>query len=106
MGCGMPAKVNMIRKNDLSIGQVLDQMVEELNLKGKLSESRIRTGWPELMGPAIAKYTSSVSLKGRKLYIKVESAPLRQELNYSRDKIKELFNTHLGETIIADVVIF
>ena len=81
-------------------------MVEELNLKGKLNESRIRTGWSEIMGATIAKYTSSVSLKNKKLYVKVESAALKQELNYSRDRIKELFNKHLGETVINDVVIF
>jgi predicted nucleic acid-binding Zn ribbon protein len=94
------------RKNDISIGQALDLMVTELKLKGKLDESRIRERWAEIMGKPIAKYTSSISLRDGKLYIKVESAPLRNELNYSRDKIKEMFNKEIGEGVVKDVIVF
>jgi len=96
----------MRRKNDITIGQALDQMVEHFKLKGKIDESRVRTGWAEIMGPTIAKYTSSVSLRDRKLHVKVESAALKQELNYSKGKIMDLFNKHLGAQVIEDVLIF
>ncbi len=96
----------MRAKNDVTIGQALDMMVDNLKLRSKLNESRIREGWVEVMGKPIAKYTSSVSLRDGKLYIKIDSAALKQELNYSRGKIMELFNKELGPNVVKDVVIF
>ena len=96
----------MRKKNDITIGQALDMMVDDLKLRTKLNESRIRDGWVEIMGKPIAKYTSSVSLRDGKLYIKIDSAALKQELNYSRVKIMELFNKELGAQVVKDVVVY
>jgi predicted nucleic acid-binding Zn ribbon protein len=96
----------MRKQNQLTLGEAINLMVTELKLKTKLDEARIKERWAEVMGKPIAKYTSSVSFKKGKLYIKVESAPLKQELSYSREKIKELFNTELGETVIQEVILF
>ena len=96
----------MRKKNDNTIGQALDMMVDDLKLRTKLNESRIRDGWVEIMGKPIAKYTSSVSLRDGKLYIKIDSAALKQELNYSRVKIMELFNKELGAQVVKDVVVY
>lgn len=95
----------MKTKNDISIGEALDMMINELNLKEKLDESRIKQAWAEVMGATIARYTSTVAYNKGKLYIKVESAALKHELNYSRQKIKEVFNKELGREVILDVII-
>jgi len=96
----------MRQKNEITIGQALDMMVDDLKLRSKLNESRIKQGWVEIMGKPIAKYTSSVSLRGGNLYIKIDSAALKQELSYSRTKIMELFNNELGANVVKNVVIF
>jgi predicted nucleic acid-binding Zn ribbon protein len=96
----------MKKKNDVTIGEALDMMVAELKLKSKLDESRIKQAWVEVMGKPIAKYTSSVSFTDGKLYIKIESASLKQELSYSREKIKELFNKELNSDVVKDVIVF
>lgn len=96
----------MRTKNDITIGKALDMMIDDLKLRSKINESRIRDGWAEIMGKPIAKYTSSVTLRDGKLYIKIDSAPLKQELNYSREKIRELFNKEFGDNVVKDVVIF
>ena len=96
----------MRNKNNVTIGQALDAMVRELKLKGGIDEVRVREAWARLMGAPIHKYTQQISLKGGKLYVKVESAPLKQELSFSKEKIRELFNKELGEEIIREVVIF
>ncbi len=96
----------MRHKNNVTLGQALEMMVKELKIKGKLDETRIQDGWERIMGKPIAKYTSSISLKGGKLYIKVENAPLKQELSYGREKIRDLFNQELGSDVIREVIIF
>jgi hypothetical protein len=96
----------MRNKNSVTIKQALEMMVSDLKIKGKLDESRIRDAWATVMGKPIAKYTTNISLNKSKLYVQVNSAALKHELNYSREKIKEVFNKELGEPIIKDVIIY
>jgi predicted nucleic acid-binding Zn ribbon protein len=96
----------MRSKNNVTLKEALDNMVKDLKLKHGIDEVRIREEWVRLMGAPISKYTREISLRKGKLYVKVESAPLKQELSFSRDKIRELFNKELGEEIIHEVVIF
>ena len=96
----------MSNKNTVTIKQALDDMVNNLKLKSKLDESRIRQLWVEVMGKPIAKYTTKVSLSKSKLYVQVSSAALKQELHYSREKIQDVFNEKLGDTVIKEVVIY
>lgn len=93
-------------KNTFTLGEAIQKMVEELKLQPKIDEARIKDGWAKWMGAPIARYTSQVNFKNGKLYIKVESAVLRNELQFSRDKIKELFNNELGRAVINEVIVF
>lgn len=95
----------MRNKNAVTIKQALDQMVADLKLKTKLDESRIRDAWVDVMGKVTAKYTTNVSLTKGKLYVQVNSAPLKTELTYMRDTIKEKFNEKLGEPVVREVII-
>ena len=80
-------------------------MIEQYRIKGKLHQSRIRNQWEQMMGPTIAGYTKDIKLYKGKLYITIESAALRQELSYGKDKIKKLLNEELGEKAVKEVVI-
>lgn len=95
-----------MKKNAVTIKQALDQMISDLKLKPGLNQTRIKEKWGEVMGKLIAKHTTAISLKNGKLYIQVDSAPLKQELGYSRDKIKEVFNKELDEPVIKEVFIY
>ncbi|NVK83842.1 MAG: DUF721 domain-containing protein, partial [Cytophagia bacterium] len=57
------------------------------------------------MGTPIAKRTSKVYIKDKKLFVHIESAPLKHELNMSRDKILVLIAKELGSSIVNEVVI-
>ena len=96
----------MSDKNTITIKQALDRMVSDLKLKGKLDESRVQDAWVEIMGKPIAKYTTKISLSKSKLYVQVSSAALKQELNYSKEKIKEVLNEKFGEPVIKEVIIY
>mgnify|MGYP001548201274 CR=1 FL=1 len=96
----------MNNKNSVTIKQALEMMVSDLKIKGKLDESRIRDAWGKIMGSPIAKYTTKISLNKSKLYVQVSSAALKQELNYSREKIMEVFNKERGDSIIKEVIVY
>lgn len=91
--------------NEMTLKEALKAMIEHYRLKGKLNQSRIKTLWAQRMGPSIAGYTKEIRLYKNKLYITIESASLRQELSYGRDKIRKMLNEELGEDFIEEVVI-
>lgn len=95
----------MRKKNDLSFSEALQDMIQEYKLGPQLNESRIKTLWTELMGKTISTYTSNISVRKNVLYLTILSAPLKHELSYAKDKIRDLLNGELGEDFIKEVVI-
>jgi len=53
----------------------------------------------------ISKRTEKLILKDHTLYIYLNSAPLKEELNYGRERIVQLLNTALEGDFIKEVVI-
>ncbi len=95
-----------MRKNAVTLKEALQMMVREFKLGSGMYESKIRENWSKVMGTMIAKHTTNISLRKGKLYLNIDSAALKHELTYSKDKIKEIFNKELGENVITDVLIF
>ncbi len=95
----------MKKHNDQIIKDVLKDMMSQRQLRTKLKLTKIRTSWPELMGPTISGYTTELSLRKQTLYISLNSAPLKQELSMGKEKIRRLLNETLGEEFLKEVVI-
>ena len=56
------------------------------------------------MGNAIASRTLKVFIRDKKLYVKLSSAPLRNELSMSKSKIITLLNKDFEKTVIDEVI--
>lgn len=95
----------MKKTNDLPIGEVLQQMVRAFKLKDDLTKVTIENVWEEKMGRMIATYTRSLTLKNRVLYVVIESASLRSELHFGRDKIRQRLNEAIGEDFLSEVIV-
>jgi len=96
----------MARKsNEQSIKDVISDFVKSNHMKNKLIEINIINNWEKIVGVLIAKNTTKIYFFKKKLFIHIESAPLRNELNYSRAKIMELINKEAGEELIDEVVV-
>lgn len=91
--------------NDMSLREALQQFLNHSNLKPKMYESRVPTLWDEMMGPTISGYTREIKMKGNRLFLRIDSAPLRAELTIGREKLKNLLNDQLGEEYITEVII-
>ncbi|MFN4080300.1 MAG: DUF721 domain-containing protein [Saprospiraceae bacterium] len=95
----------MIKKNDVTLKEGLQEMFDELRLTPQLKEARIKALWEQLMGKTIATYTTDISVKQQTLYLNVISATLRHDLNFRKQEILDLLNGHLGENYLQSVVI-
>jgi predicted nucleic acid-binding Zn ribbon protein len=92
-------------QEEKTLKEVLLKMMEVYKLKGKLNQTRIRSLWEELMGPSIARQTTELRIHHKKLYVQLQSASLRNELSYGREKIKDMINERLGERYLEDVIL-
>ena len=93
------------RHNDKKMNEVMSELIDQLNFKEKIYDSKIKSAWEELMGPVISKYTYKVFINKKALFIKISSTALKQELFNQREEIMEKVNQHLGESFIERVVV-
>ena len=88
-----------------SIGDALREYMNKSRFKPRMMELRIQENWEQLMGKTISRYTESIQLIDSKLIITTNVAPLKQELNYAKEKIIKLVNEMLGEIAVREVII-
>lgn len=90
---------------EYSLGDAMNQFLKQSRLKGSIQALQIEEIWEKLMGKTIARYTDKINIHGSTLYITTSVAPLKQELNYQKEKIIQRVNEALGEKVINTVVI-
>lgn len=66
---------------------------------------QIEDAWESIMGKTIARYTDKLQIIGDKLIITTHVAPLKHELVYQKEKIKQRVNEAFGKKIINEVVV-
>lgn len=87
------------------MGDAIRQFLNQSRIKGDIQAMQVQEIWEKVMGKTIARYTESLKIINRTLFIKTSVAPLKQELVYQKEKIKLRVNEALGERLIDDVVI-
>src|SRR4051812_33758777 len=92
------------RADGASLKDCIGELLDAYKLRGKLSQTHIIASWEKLMGQSISKRTSEIFFKDNTLFIKITSAPLKQELQLSKTKIIKLLNEEVGTSIIDNVV--
>ena len=96
----------MRHSNEQSLKEVIEELIDTYKLRGKINEVRLQHSWEQLMGNAVAKRTEKIYLRNKTLVIRLTSAPLKEELLYSSEKVKKLLNEELGGEYIEEVKIY
>ena len=79
-------------------------MLSSYRLEGKMKQARIIEAWPEIVGEMITKYTRDIYIKRTRLYVKIDSPVIKNELSYSKSDILKSLNDVVGEEVITDIV--
>lgn len=88
-----------------SIGDAIKQFLKSSRINGDIQALQIEDVWETIMGKTVAKYTDKLKIINKTLYITTMVAPLKHELLYQKDLIKQRVNEALGENTIRDVVV-
>ena len=93
-----------MKSNEQSLKDAIGSFLKTSRLSGKLANQKIIDGLEKIMGKMIAKHTKQITIYDKKLFLHLDSAPLKQELFYSREKIIQMLNEEAGEEIIKEIV--
>jgi len=93
------------RSDDISIKEAVEKMLEVYKLRRKFDETSIVSAWPQLIGPAIANRTQQIYIKDKKLFVRVESAVIKNELMLMRKQIIGRVNEYVGQVVVEELII-
>lgn len=93
------------RNNDKTLKEAIEQMLDVYRLRKKFDETALVAAWPELMGNAIASRTKQIYIADKKLFIRIESSVIKNELMMMKSQILEKLNDRAGKEVITSIVI-
>lgn len=95
----------MRKPNDKSIKEAMDQLLKVYKLQRKFDETSLIAAWPELMGQAIANRTKEIYIRDKKLFLRIESSVIKNELVMMRSQIIDKMNERAGGEVILEMVL-
>ncbi len=95
----------MRKNNTQKIDDIVNEYLKALNIDGKLKEVRLIRSWDEVVGKTIARSTREIFIKDRKLFVKLNSSIIRNELFMLRDGLKKALNDRAGEILIDEIIL-
>lgn len=81
-------------------------LFDSYNLGEKYDEIKVINSWETIVGKQIALKTDKLFISKRVLHIYLSSAPLKSELRYYKDVLKEKVNTFANHSLIDDIIIY
>ncbi len=95
----------MKRNNDKSLKEAIEQMLNVYKLRRKFDETSLIVAWPEMMGTSVANRTKQLYIRDKKLFIRLESSVLKNELVMIRSQIIDKMNERAGSKVIEEIVL-
>jgi len=90
--------------SDRPIREVLKELIETYRLEGKLNEVKVIHSWEKVVGEMIARHTKDLYIKNGKLFVKIDSPALKNELTYQSSTIIENLNAEAGCKVVEEVI--
>ena len=94
----------MIRRStEISLKDAIGKFLKDFHLEEKLNETRLVGSWEKIAGKLIARHTEDIFVREQVLYIRADSAALKQELTYMKSKLIDKLNKAAGIEVIKDI---
>jgi len=88
-----------------SIASIIDSMIaKNPALADRLGQTRAIEAWNKIIGMSAAKFTKSLYIRKRVLYVKLTSSVLKRELMVCRESLIARLNEVAEHDVISDIV--
>ena len=92
-----------MKTNDRPPKEIVQEILKKYRLEDHLEETRVIETWGKVVGPMIANHTSGLWIRDKILHVNVDSAALRQELQYRKETLLKLLNKSSEREVIRDI---
>ena len=94
----------MRKTNDKTLKEAIEQMLQVYKIKRRYDETAIIAHWPELVGKPVANRTKELYIHNKKLFVRVESSVVKNELVIMRSQIIAKINEQAGAVLIEEII--
>jgi len=94
----------MRKREAQSLSEILGESLKNLQIDGKIHETRIMDAWSDVVGPIITAHTTNKYMSRRVLYVHMDTPIIRSELQMMRQSLVEKLNKAAGAETIKDIV--
>ncbi len=95
----------MRRTNTQPLKEVLQEYIDAMKMRGKLREVNLISHWENQVGRTIAAATIDIYVRDNKLYVRLNSSVIRNELLLVKDRLKDKLNQLAGSEVITEIVL-
>ena len=99
------AKSSNEEGNTQHIGQAIQQLLNRYHLKTKFDEANLLGSWERLAGKPVAKRTKKLYIRGKVLFVELESPSMKNDLNLHKSQIIEILQKEFGKDVVKEIVI-
>jgi len=85
--------------------KTIDQLLRAYGYQDQLDELELVKIYEDLVGEIFANHTQKIGFKDKKLYVKLDSASLKQELSYVKEGLVEKINRKMGRRVVEQIII-
>jgi predicted nucleic acid-binding Zn ribbon protein len=94
----------MRKANDKSVKDAIEQMLNVYKIKRKFDETHVVAAWPELVGKSVANRTKELFIHDKKLFLRLESSVIKNELMLMRSQIINKINEEAKGVLIEEII--
>jgi len=94
----------MRKANDKSIKEALEQMLKVYKIKRRFDETAVVAHWPQIVGKAVANRTKELYISNKKMFIRIESSVIKNELLLMRTQIIQKINEEAGDVLVEEII--
>jgi predicted nucleic acid-binding Zn ribbon protein len=93
-----------MRSNDKSLKEAIEQMLQVYKIKRRFDETGVIASWPDLVGKSVANRTKELFIHDKKLFLRIESSVIKNQLVLMRQQIINKINEDAKTILIEDIV--
>jgi predicted nucleic acid-binding Zn ribbon protein len=94
----------MRKANDKSLKEAIEQMLNVYKIKRRYDETAIVSAWPDLVGKSVANRTRELFIKDKRLFLRIESSVIKNELVMMRNQIIQKINDDAKTELVVEIV--
>ena len=94
----------MRKANDKTLKEAIEQMLQVYKIKRRYDETGIKASWPELVGKSVANRTKEIYIHDKKLFLRIESSVIKNELLLMRTQIIDKINSEAKGILVEEII--